>query len=356
MVYPYIGFALIALSILVYVLMDGWDLGVGILFLVAPRDIERDQMIKSIAPFWDGNETWLVFGGVTLFAIFPRVYAQALQLLYLPAMVMLFALVFRGISFEFRERAKGQELLWNWTFGLASLVAGFVQGMMLGKVAQGVQSLGLADGNSVSVSLFPILSGVATVAGYSLLGSAWLVCKTEGSTQTFGREVSQAAWLLTMVTFIAVSVWAPLSISQVATRWFAWPQMGLFGAVAIGLITTALCFWSSIWSRAGSDARLLWLVVVMTLFAFLGLGATLWPYILPYRLSIVEGAADPTTIQFALVGITLTMPMVAIYQLIAYRVFRGKVPASGQDYDASVSVPSISARRTHEQDSVLHLS
>ena len=246
--------------------------------------------------------------------------------------------------------------MWNWIFGLASLVAGFVQGMMLGKVAQGVQSLGLADGNSVSVSLFPILSGVAMVAGYSLLGSAWLVCKTEGSTQTFGREVSQAAWLFTMVTFIVVSVWAPLSISQVARRWFAWPEMGLFGVVAIGLITVALCFWRSIWSRTGSDARLLWLAVVMTLFAFLGFGATLWPYILPYRLSIAEGAADTTTIQFALVGVILTMPMVAIYQLCAYRIFRGKVPGTGQDYDAPASAPSISARRTHERESALHLS
>jgi cytochrome d ubiquinol oxidase subunit II len=239
---------------------------------------------------------------------------------------------------------------------MASLVAGFVQGMMLGKVAQGVQSFALADGNSVSVSLFPIFSGLAMVAGYSLLGSAWLVCKTEGSTQTFGREVSQAAWLFTMVTFIVVSVWAPLSISQVSRRWFAWPAMSLFGVVAIGLITVAVCFWRSIWSMAGSDARLLWLVVVMTLFAFLGFGATLWPYILPYRLSIVEGAADPTTIQFALVGVILTMPMVAIYQLYAYRIFRGKVPRIGQDYDALVSAPSISARCTHERESASHLS
>jgi len=132
--------------------------------------------------------------------------------------------------------------------------------------------------------------------------------------------------------------------------------MVLFGVVAIGLITVAFCFWRSIWSTAGSDARLLWLVVVMTLFAFLGFGATLWPYILPYRLSIVESAADPTTIQFALVGVILTMPMVATYQLYAYRIFRGKVPGIGLDYDAPLSAASVSARRTDERESPLHLS
>jgi cytochrome d ubiquinol oxidase subunit II len=219
----YVSFAIIALGVLLYVLMDGWDLGVGILFPLAARERERDEMMESIEPFWDGNETWLVFGGVTLFAAFPAIYALALQVMYLPVMVMLFALVFRGISFEFRSHSKDSKTFWNWTFALGSIVVAFSQGMILGKLVQGVELHHGPYGLTVTVSLFPLLCGVAMVSGYALLGSAWLIYKTDGATQTFGREVSRAAWLLTMSCFAVVCFWAPLSVAEVAKRWFTSP-------------------------------------------------------------------------------------------------------------------------------------
>ena len=326
-------FAIIAIAVLLYVLMDGWDLGVGILFLVAPRDVERDEMMESIVPFWDGNETWLVFAGVTLFGAFPIVYSSALQYFYLPVMLMLFALVFRGISFEFRARATGWKDFWNWTFGLGSIVVGFTQGMMLGKLIQGVPLQSEVVHQVYTINLFPMLCGVAMVAGYALLGAAWLVYKTTGATQTFARKVSRVAWLLTLATFLITCFWTPLSIAQVAARWFEFPQALFFGALAIALVAAAVAFWRSIWTLQ-NDARLLRLSVLMTVLAFAGFGATIWPYALPYRLSIRDAAGDPASLRFIVVGMIMVLPLVLAYQLYAYRVFAGKARDLGASYGA----------------------
>jgi cytochrome d ubiquinol oxidase subunit II len=352
----YLAFALIALAVLLYVLMDGWDLGVGILFLIAAREQERDEMMGSIAPFWDGNETWLVFGGVTLFAAFPAVYALTLQVMYLPVMVMLFALVFRGISFEFRAHSKDSKTLWNWAFALGSIIAAFSQGMILGKLVQGVQLQHGPYGQTFTITLFPLLSGMAMVSGYALLGSAWLIYKTEGATQTFGREVSRAAWLLTMTLFTVACVWTPLTVAEVARRWFTSPGLLLFAALAVALVAASLVFWRSIWSSQ-NDARALQLAVTMTVFAFIGFAGTIWPYAIPYRISIVEGAGDLASIKFALVGIVVVLPVVLAYQLYAYRVFGGKAHDTALSYETSIpSSPRIHARRTHEHEPRLHLS
>lgn len=352
----YVAFAIIALAVLLYVLMDGWDLGVGILFPIAALEQERDEMMESIAPFWGRNETWLVFGGVTLFAAFPAVYALTLQALYLPVMVMLFALVFRGISFEFRSHAKVSKTFWNWAFALGSIIAAFSQGMMLGKLVQGVQLQQGPYGQTFTITLFPILCGMAMVSGYALLGSAWLVYKTDGATQIFGREVSRAAWLLTMALFSIACVWTPLSVANVARRWFTLPGSLLFFAVAVALVTAAIVFWRSIWNSQ-SDARLLLLAVAMTVLAFIGFAGTIWPYAIPYSVSIVEGAGDPASIRFALVGIVVVLPVVLTYQLYAYRVFGGKAHDAEVSYGTSMpSRPGIHARRTHEHEPRLHLS
>jgi cytochrome d ubiquinol oxidase subunit II len=311
-------------------------------------------MMESIVPFWDGNETWLVFAGVTLFGAFPIVYASALQYFYLPVMLMLFALVFRGISFEFREHATGSKVFWNWTFGLGSIVVGFTQGTMLGKLIQGVPLQPQVFGQVFTISLFPILCGVAMVAGYALLGSAWLVYKTTGVTQTFAREVSRAAWLLTLATFVLACFWTPLSITQVAARWFEFPHSLFFLALAIALVAAAIAFWRSIW-RSQDDARLLRLAVLMTVLAFAGAGGTIWPYALPYRLSIIDAAADPASLKFVLVGVVIVLPLVLTYQLYAYRVFGGKA----RDLEASYGTPTgpdIRTRRTHQREPRLQLS
>ncbi len=352
----YVSFAIVALAVLLYVLMDGWDLGVGILFPIAAREQERDEMMESIAPFWDGNETWLVFGGVTLFATFPSVYAMTLQVMYLPVMVMLFALVFRGISFEFRAHSKASKMLWNWAFALGSIIAAFAQGMMLGKLVQGVPLQHLPYGQIFTISLFPLLCGMAMVSGYALLGSAWLICKTDGATQIFSREVSRPAWLLTMTLFAVACVWTPLSVAEVAKRWFTPPGLFLFVALALALVATSVAFWRSIWSSQ-SDARLLRLAITMTALAFIGFAGTIWPYAIPYRISIVEGAGDPASIKFALVGIVVVLPVVLTYQLYAYRVFRGRAQGAGVSSGTlMLSRPGIHACRTHEHEPRLHLS
>lgn len=352
---PYLIFGLTAFAVLMYVLMDGWDLGVGILFLVAPRDQERDKMMDSIVPFWDGNETWLVFGGVTLFGAFPILYASALQALYLPVMVMLFGLVFRGISFEFRAHTTGSKTLWNWAFGLGSIITAFMQGMMLGRLIQGIPLQPPPFGQTFTISLFPLLCGLAMVAGYSLLGAAWLVDKTDSTTQIFAREVSRSVWLLTMATFVIAGVWTPLSVPEVARRWFGFPQAFLFLGLAVALVAAALAFWRSIWTPR-NDARLLRLAVLMTCLASAGVGATIWPYALPYRLSIVDAAADPASLRFVLVGIILVLPVVVIYQLYAYRVFAGKVREGIFTYGAPVVPAAIQARRVPDRSPGLHLS
>jgi len=352
---PYLIFGLIALAVLMYVLMDGWDLGVGILFLVAPRDQERDKMMESIVPFWDGNETWLVFGGVTLFGAFPIIYASALQVLYVPVMVMLFGLVFRGIAFEFRAHTTGSKVLWNWAFGLGSIVTAFTQGMMLGRLIQGLPLQPLPLGQTFTISLFPLLCGLAMVAGYSVLGAAWLVNKTDGTTQMFAREVSRSVWLLTMATFVIAAVWTPLSVPEVARRWFIYPQTLLFLGLAVALIAAALAFWRSIWTSR-SDARLLRLAVLMTCLASAGVAATIWPYALPYRLTIGDAAADPISLRFVLVGIIVVLPIVVIYQLYAYRVFAGKVREGIFTYGAPVVPSAVQARRVHDRSPALHLS
>jgi cytochrome d ubiquinol oxidase subunit II len=350
----YVSFAIVALAVLLYVLMDGWDIGVGILFLIAAREQQRDEMMASIAPFWDGNETWLVFGGVTLMATFPAVYALTLQALYLPLMVMLFALVFRGISFEFRSHSKDSKKLWNWAFALGSIIAAFAQGTMLGKLVQGVQVQHGPYGQTFTISLFPLLCGTAMVSGYALLGSAWLVYKTDGITQIFGREVSRAAWLLTMALFSLACVWTPFSVANVAKRWFTLPGSLLFVAVAIALVALSVAFWRSIWS-SHSDARLLELAVAMTVLAFIGFAGTVSPYAIPYQISIVEGAGDLASIKFALVGIVVVLPVVLTYQLYAYRVFGGKAHEIEVSYGTSMR-PDVRARRTHEREPRLHLS
>jgi cytochrome d ubiquinol oxidase subunit II len=322
-VLPYVAIALVGFAVLMYVLLDGWDLGVGILFPIA-QDRERDAMMESIVPFWDGNETWLVFGGTTLFATFPAVYAAALRTLYLHVMVMLFALVFRGVSFEFRPRAQRSRIFWNWAFALGSIIAGFAQGMIVGRLVEGVAQT--ANGQWFSI-LFQLLCGVAMVGGYSMLGGAWLIHKTSGETNAFGRRVSRAGWILSLGALTLACIWVP----QVANRWYAPPNVPGFTIIVVAIVAAALAFWRSIQSLS-SDARPLEWAVVITILAFIGFGTTIAPYALPYQMTIAQAAADKTTLKFAVSGLLIVLPFVVAYQLFAYRVFGGKV----QQRDASL--------------------
>jgi cytochrome d ubiquinol oxidase subunit II len=229
-------FAFLAVSgVTVYVLADGFDLGVGILFLFAPREVDRDLMMASIEPVWDGNETWLVFGGTFLFAAFPAAYYILLPAFYLPIIFMLFALIFRGIAFSFRSQAGRSRRIWDFAFAGGSLAAAFAQGLVLGGFIGGVNvQNGIFHGSSFSfLSILGILCGLGLIGGYALMGAGWLIWKTDGQTQVFAREIGHAAIILTAAMLAVVSAWTALSEPQVASRWFSWPNIAWLAPIPL---------------------------------------------------------------------------------------------------------------------------
>lgn len=219
--------ALIAFIILMYVLLDGFDLGIGILFPFSHSEAERDQMMNAVAPVWDGNETWLVFGGAMLYGAFPKAYGMLLPILYMPLMLMVVALVFRGVSFEFRFKAKRTKAIWNWAFALSSLAAAFFQGVILGNFIQGFpdQELGAYTNNPDWISPFSLLTGMALLFGYALLGACWLIMKTSGKLQKRMRVLAKGLLCMVTLFMIFVSIWTPLHHENIFVRWYAWPNV-----------------------------------------------------------------------------------------------------------------------------------
>jgi len=331
---PILFAAAAAFCVVIYVLADGFDLGTGILFLIAPRNEDRDLMMASIEPVWDGNETWLVMGGALLLAAFPAGYYVLLPAFYLPVVFMLFALIFRGIAFEFRMRAGEFRWVWDLAFAGGSLLATLCQGLILGGLIAGVtvQDGMFAGGAFDFVSLLGLLCGAGLVGGYALLGAGWLIWKTDGATQVFAREVAHSALILTAAMMLIVSAWSALSVPEVAERWFGWPNIIWLAPVPI--VTAAILFaiWRRIW--IGRDAETFVLAMITFLLGFAGLVVSLWPYVVPRHVTIWNGVADPQTLAFIGVGLLAIIPIVLAYQAHAYWVFRGKVvgqPGYGSD-------------------------
>ena len=225
--YALIWAGLIAFAVLAYVVLDGFDLGVGILFPYVQGEANRDQMMNTVAPVWDGNETWLVLGGGGLFAVFPLAYAIIMPALYAPIFIMLLALVFRGVAFEFRWKSHARKYLWDWAFAGGSTVATFAQGVALGALVQGIPVVGRAysGGWWDWLSPFSFLTGVALVIGYALLGSTWLILKTEGGLQQRAYRFARVTAVLMLCMIGAVSLWTPFLHSHFMAKWFAWPAM-----------------------------------------------------------------------------------------------------------------------------------
>jgi cytochrome bd ubiquinol oxidase subunit II len=328
--------AVIALGVLVYIVLDGFDLGVGVLFAVAPDAAARATMMNSIAPVWDGNETWLILGGAVLFAAFPLAYAVALPALYIPLMLMLFALVFRGVSFELRFKAKNPRP-WDFAFGIGSTVAAFMQGAMLGGLVAGikVEKNAFAGGPFDWLTPLAVVAGLGVVAGYALLGACWLVLKTEGDLQARARVWGR--WLVAAVLLAmgAVSLITPLAHAQVAARWFTGLNFVYLAPVPLAAVAVAFLLWRGLGRarKPGWGGRApFFLAVALFIFGYAGIAISLWPYIVPYALSIWAAAAPPSSQVFTLIGVAISLPMVAIYTIYAYRVFRGKV--SGEGYHA----------------------
>jgi cytochrome d ubiquinol oxidase subunit II len=317
----------VAFGVAMYVIADGFDLGVGILFWAAPGEPERGTMINAIAPVWDGNETWLVFGGTLLLAAFPLAYATLLPAFYVPLLVMLFALIFRGIAVEFRFRATRFRLVWDWAFAAGSTLAAFCQGVVLGGFISGiaVANGAFAGGTFDFLSAFSLVCGLGLVAGYALLGATWLILKSDGLTARLGRRAAQVALPATLGFIALVSVWTPIRFPHIAERWFSWPNIAFLSPVPLLTALIALGIWRHI--EDAPEHRPFVLSVTLFLLAFLGLGISLWPYAVPYHATLWQAASSPPTLVFVGIGTALILPIVLAYGAFAFWVFRGKVGA-----------------------------
>jgi cytochrome d ubiquinol oxidase subunit II len=320
---------LIAFAVAAYVVMDGFDLGIGILFPGFTVGKERDQAMNAIAPVWDGNETWLVLGGGGLMAAFPLAYAIILPALYAPLIAMLLGLVFRGVAFEFRWRDPGHRKWWDGGFFLGSLVATFAQGVTLGALLQGISVEGraYAGGWWEWLTPFSLLTGASLVVGYALLGAAWLIWKTEGRIQADARRFAMILMPALMVAIGLVSLATPFVEPKYLARWFEWP--GLLLSVLMPLLVggNALALWWSLGWRKD------WLPFVLTLGLFLlsmaGLAISIWPDVIPGRVSIWQAAAPYQSQLFMLIGASVLIPLILAYTAWSYWVFRGKVGEEG---------------------------
>jgi cytochrome bd ubiquinol oxidase subunit II len=312
-------------GIFFYVVLDGFDLGVGMLYGLAPDVGSRNVIMNSIAPVWDGNETWLVLGGVGLLAAFPLAFAIIIPALYFPILVMLLALVFRGVSFEFRFRDAPHRTFWDHGFCYGSAIATFAQGVMLGAFIQGFE----VDGRHFTGSAFDfltpfsLLTGVALLFGYSLLGAGWLVLKTEGEIQAAARRHGKICLLGVLTAIAIVSAWTPIMSEDVALRWFSWPNIAFLSPVPIATGMAALAVWRALNVRSEAGA-FIGAIVLFTL-AYVGMAISLWPMIVPYHYTLWQAASSERTQAFLLIGTLFLLPVIFAYTGWSYWVFRGKV-------------------------------
>ncbi len=330
---PLVWAGLLGFAVLAYVVLDGFDLGTGILFAVERRADDRATMMNTIAPVWDGNETWLVLGGGGLFAVFPLAYATLMPALYPTIIAMLLALIFRGVAFEFRFRAASGRgrAAWDFAFFAGSTLAAFAQGLTLGGVLQGVHVAGraYAGGWWDWLTGFTILCGIAIVVGYALLGATWLIWRTEGALQRRCRRYAANLGAATLALIVVVSLWTPMLDPVFAHRWFSWPGILLTSPVPILVVLLAVGFWRGLARHHHLTPFLCalgWFVL-----GYAGLGISLYPHIVPPDITIWQAAAPPESQAFILVGALVLVPIILLYTAFAYYVFRGKV-RQGEGY------------------------
>ena len=318
---------ILAVSVFMYVLLDGFDLGVGILFPFAPDDAARDAIMGSVAPVWDGNETWLVMGGIGIFAAFPTAFTIIFPALYFPVLAMLLGLVFRGVAFEFRPTAMTSGRHWDRAFFWGSLVATYAQGCVLGQFVLGFRVTGRQFSGSAFdwVHPFVLAVGVGLVFGYVLLGATWLVMKTEGALREWAQRVARIALFGVLGFILMVSVWTPLLHDHIAQRWFSWPNIAWLSPVPLATALLAVSLWRSL--ARGRDVAPF--IAAMGLFAmcYLGLAVSLFPYIVPHTLTLWDAAGAPQAQAFLLIGTLFLLPVIFTYTAWSYWVFRGKVRA-----------------------------
>ena len=322
---------IIAFAVFVYVVMDGFDLGLGILFPLFPNKADRDVIMNSVAPVWDGNETWLVLGGGGLMAAFPLAYAVLMPALYTPMIAMLVGLIFRGVAFEFRWRTtRSGRNRWDPAFAGGSLLAALAQGIALGAILQGVHVEGrhYAGGWWDWLTPFSVLTGLCLLVGYALLGATWLVMKTEGEVRDRAYRLSWALVFAMLGAIGAVSIATPFLSVEYAQRWFTWPNVILTAPVPIAVAVVTAMLLRSLANR--QDYRPFFLSLALFALSYAGLGISMYPYIVPQSITIWQAASPATSQIFMLFGVAVLIPLILAYTAWAYWVFRGKVrPESG---------------------------
>ncbi len=327
---PVIWAGVIGTAVAMYVILDGFDLGVGILFPFAAGERERDRMMATVKPFWDGNQTWLVLGGGGLLVAFPLAYSIIMPAFYIPVILMLLALVFRGVAFEFRGLAGGK-MKWNLAFAGGSTLAALCQGFILGGLIQGVkvENGAFAGGAFDWATLFGLACGLGVVTGYALLGATWLIMKTDGEMARLARR--QAGMLLIGVMFFmaVVSLWTPLSTPRIAERWFSFPN--IFYLWPVPLVTALVAYACWLGLRRESDALPFLSAIVLFLLGYFGLAISWFPYLVPPSVTVWDAAAAPVSQIFMLVGTLILLPIILGYTAMIYWLFRGKV-AEGESY------------------------
>jgi len=318
---------LIGLAVFYYVVFDGFDLGVGILFGFAPDETGRGLIMNSVAPIWDGNETWLVFGALGLLTAFPLAFAIILPAVYFPMLIMLLALVFRGVAFEFRFRHPGLRRFWDSAFCLGSGVATFAQGVVLGTFIQGftVDGRHFAGTSFDWITPFALLTGAALMFGYSLLGAGWLILKTEGALQDWAINAARICLVAVLMAIAAVSIWTPVANSTIAQRWFSWPNIVFLSPVPVITALIGIGEWYGL--RRRHELTPFLGAIGLFLMSFLGIAISLWPMIVPYHYTLWQAASSASTQAFLLIGTLFLLPIILMYTAWSYWVFRGKVRA-----------------------------
>ncbi len=328
---PLISAGFVALAVALYVILDGFDLGVGILFPFLPFEADRDRMMNSIAPFWDGNETWLVLGGTALFVAFPRAYAVIMPALYIPLIAMLLALVCRGVAFEFRWVAKPYHRKWDVAFAAGSTIAALAQGVMLGGLLEGIHVANgqFAGGPFDWLTPFSLMCGLAVPVGYALIGACWLIMKTTANIERQARKIARPL-LASLVAFIVlVSIWTPLKFPRVAERWFSWPNLLYLAPVPLVTAFLMVRCWRGISGRRPTAA--FYSAVSVFVVAFIGLMISTLPYLVPPTITIWAAAAAPASQTFMLIGTAVLIPFILGYTVFVYHTFRGKL-REGEGY------------------------
>lgn len=323
---PLIWGCIIAFAVLVYSILDGFDLGCGIIFPFAPSDNCRNKIMNSIAPFWDGNETWLVLGGGGLFAAFPLAYSIIMPALYLPIMFMLMGLIFRGVAFEFRFKTeKKYRRIWDISFHIGSLVASFMQGVILGNFIYGISVTGrqFDDAHLSWANGFAITTGVSLVFGYALLGSCWLIMKTEGETQLWIRKIAGYVMFYVFGALVIVCIATPLADPRVTKIWFSMPNFVYLLPLPIMIFYVFFALWQSL-NATIVESKPFLLTILLFILTYIGFGISIYPWVVPYQFTIWEAAAAPTSLSILLIGTVLFIPIILSYTAYSYHVFRGK--------------------------------